>query len=143
LLANPLQIWVNNQDNKGITTRPKLWSRLYEEVAGIAIPASFSAHESDVTANPTDTSMEQHMTPDEQMGFDMGINLQVFEPGVYFSFMEAHVMEHSLYMVEGRGLYWLNHDLIEVQKDDFYLYIPLLPTIFLCHWVGKVSVSVV
>jgi (S)-ureidoglycine aminohydrolase len=117
--------------NKSNLQSRMVWiRRRYEEVSGIAIPAPIFAHESDVPAQPTDTYMEQHLTPYEQMGFDMGINLQVFEPGIYFSFVEAHVMEHGLYMLDGRGLYWLNHDLIEVQKDDFIYMAPFCPQFF-------------
>ncbi len=54
--------------------------RRYEEVEGIAVPDPIIAHESDVPADPTDTYMEQHLTPYEQLGFDMGINLQTFRP---------------------------------------------------------------
>jgi (S)-ureidoglycine aminohydrolase len=104
--------------------------RRYVQAEGIPVPAPIIAHESDVHAEPTDTYMEQHLTPYEQLGFDMGINLQVFDPGVYFSFVEAHVMEHGLYMVNGRGLYWLNHDLIEVQKDDYIYMAPFCPQFF-------------
>ena len=104
--------------------------RRYIKVDGIAVPDPIIAHESDVRADPTDTYMEQHLTPYEQLGFDMGINLQVFDPGVYFSFVEAHVMEHGLYMLYGRGLYWLNHDLIEVQKDDYIYMAPFCPQFF-------------
>jgi (S)-ureidoglycine aminohydrolase len=104
--------------------------RRYEEVLGIAVPAAVVAHESDVPALPTDTYMEQHLTPYEELGFDMGINLQVFDPGVYFSFVEAHVMEHGLYMTKGRGLYWLNRDYIEVQKDDFIYMAPFCPQFY-------------
>lgn len=104
--------------------------RRYVPVEGIAVPQAIVAHESEVRADPTDTYMEQHLTPYEQLGFDMGINLQVFDPGVYFSFVEAHVMEHGLYMLYGRGLYWLNHDLIEVQKDDFIYMAPFCPQFF-------------
>jgi (S)-ureidoglycine aminohydrolase len=104
--------------------------RRYKQVEGIEVPAPIVAHESDVRADPTDTYMEQHLTPYEQLGFDMGINLQVFDPGVYFSFVEAHVMEHGLYMLAGRGLYWLNHDLIETQKDDFIYMAPYCPQFF-------------
>jgi len=104
--------------------------RRYEKVEGIGVPDPIVAHESDVHADPTDTYMEQHLTPYEQMGFDMGINLQVFDPGAYFSFVEAHVMEHGLYMLYGRGLYWLNHELIEVQKDDFIYMAPFCPQFF-------------
>jgi len=117
--------------NKGSALSRVVWiRRRYEEAPGITLPAPILAHESDVTANPTDTYMEQHLTPYEGLGFDMGINLQVFEPGVYFSEVEAHVMEHGLYMVEGRGLYWLNHDLIEVVKDDFIYMAPYCPQFF-------------
>jgi (S)-ureidoglycine aminohydrolase len=114
----------------GDTSRVIWIRRKYEEVNGVSIPEAIIAHESDVPAYPTDTYMEQHLTPYEQMGFDMGINLQTFDPGVYFSFVEAHVMEHGLYMVAGRGLYWLNHDLIEVTKDDFIYMAPYCPQFF-------------
>jgi (S)-ureidoglycine aminohydrolase len=108
-----------------------IWIRRhYLEVDGVNVPGPIVAHESDVPAYPTDTYMEQHLTPYEQMGFDMGINLQTFDPGIYFSFVEAHVMEHGLYMLAGRGLYWLNRDLIETQKDDFIYMAPFCPQFF-------------
>lgn len=117
--------------NEGQVPSRVIWiRRRYEAIAGVAIPDPIIAHESDVPACPTDTYMEQHLTPYEQMGFDMGINLQVFDPGVYFSFVEAHVMEHGLYMLQGQGLYWLNRDLIEVQKDDFIYMAPYCPQFF-------------
>jgi (S)-ureidoglycine aminohydrolase len=117
--------------NRGEALCRAIWiRRRYEMVDGVPVPEPIFAHESDVPAYPTDTYMEQHLTPYEQLGFDMGINLQTFDPGVYFSFVEAHVMEHGLYMVAGRGLYWLNHDLIEVQKDDFIYMAPFCPQFF-------------
>ena len=88
------------------------------------------ANEKDVPGEPVDTYMEQHLTPYEDLGFDMGINLQVFDPGAYFSFVESHVMEHGLYMLYGQGIYWLNRDYIEVQKDDFIYMAPYCPQFF-------------
>ncbi len=117
--------------NKSDALSRVVWiRRRYEEVDGIAIPAPIVANEKDVPAEPVDTYMEQHLTPYEQLGFDMGINLQVFDPGVYFSFVESHVMEHGLYMLYGRGIYWLNRDYIEVQKDDFIYMAPYCPQFF-------------
>ncbi len=117
--------------NNGDALSRVVWiRRRYVEVEGVAVPAPIVAHESDVPAYPTDTYMEQHLTPYEELGFDMGINLQVFDPGVYFSFVEAHVMEHGLYMLYGRGIYWLNQDYIEVQKDDFIYMAPYCPQFF-------------
>jgi len=108
-----------------------LWiRRRYIEVEGIKIPDPIIAHESDVAAEPVDTYMEQHLTPYEQLGFDMGINIQTFEPGIYFSFVESHIMEHGLYMLEGRGIYWLNQDFMEVQKDDFIYMAPFCSQFF-------------
>ncbi len=104
--------------------------RRYEVVEGLAIPEPIVAHESQVKAEPTDTYMEQHLTPYEKPEFDMGINLQVFDPGVYFSFVESHIMEHGLYMVAGRGVYWLNRDFIETQKSDFIYMAPFCPQFF-------------
>jgi len=117
--------------NSGDSLARVIWiRRRYDEVEGVTVPEAIVAHESDVPACPTDTYMEQHLTPYEQIGFDMGINLQTFEPGEYFSFVEAHVMEHGLYMVSGQGLYWLNQDLLEVQQDDFIYMAPYCPQFF-------------
>jgi (S)-ureidoglycine aminohydrolase len=118
-------------NNKSDAMTRLIWiRRRYQEVKGIAVPAAIIAHESDVPAYPTDTYLEQHLTPYAHLNFDMGINLQTFDPGCYFSFVEAHVMEHGLYMLAGRGLYWLNHDLIEVLKDDFIYIAPYCPQFF-------------
>ncbi len=104
--------------------------RRYVKAEGIEIPQAIVANEKDVKGDPVDTYMEQHLTPYEQLGFDMGINLQVFDPGSYFGMVEAHVMEHGLYMLYGRGLYWLNQDLMETQKDDFIYMAPYCPQYF-------------
>jgi (S)-ureidoglycine aminohydrolase len=108
-----------------------IWLRRpYEAVPGINTPDAFIAHESDVPAIPTDTYMEQHLTPYENITFDMGINLQTFEPGVHFSDVEAHVMEHGLYMLAGSGLYWLNQDYLEVTAGDFIYMAPYCPQFY-------------
>ena len=111
--------------NKGSDLSRLIWiRRKYIEVDRLGIPDLIIAHESDVKAEPVDTYMEKHLTPYEDPRFDMGINVQVFDPGVYFTFVESHIMEHGLYMLSGRGIYWLNQDYLEVQKDDFIYMAP-------------------
>ena len=118
-------------NNKGQETCRLIWiRRRFEAVEGLQVPAAIFAHEQDVPAEPTDTYMEKHLTPYEDPRFDMGINLQIFDPGVYFTFVESHVMEHGLYMLAGRGIYWLNRDFIEVQKDDFIYMAPFCPQFY-------------
>lgn len=117
--------------NPGSAGARMLWiRRKYEEVDGIDIPAPLIAHQSDVPAIPTDTYMEQHLTPYENTAFDLGINLQTFEPGVFFSDVEAHVMEHGLYMLAGCGMYWLNRDYMEVTTGDFIYMAPYCPQFY-------------
>lgn len=117
--------------NRAADSAHMIWiRRRYVPAAGISVPKPIVAHESEVVANPTDTYMEQHLTPYEDVAFDMGINLQVFEPGVYFSDVESHIMEHGLYMLYGRGIYWLNGDFIETKQDDFIYMAPYCPQFF-------------
>jgi len=106
--------------NPGATAARVFWlRRRYQPQSGVAVPEPIVSSEQEVLAQPEDTYMEQHLVPYENPGFDMGCNLLTFDPGVYFGFVESHVMEHALYMLAGRGVYWLNGDFIEVQKDDF------------------------
>ncbi|KAA3663797.1 MAG: cupin domain-containing protein [Chloroflexi bacterium] len=126
----PLYVYtlVNNSD---ATTR-MLWLRCrYTEIEGVAIPAPIITNEKDVEAVPEDTYVEKHLIPyDDELGYDMAFNLLIFEPGTHFSFVESHIMEHGLYMLDGRGFYYLNGDMIEVKKDDYIYMAPFCPQYF-------------
>ena len=50
---------------------------------------------------------------------DMHVNIVNFEPGGVIPFPETHVMEHGLYVLEGKAVYLLNNDWVEVQEGDF------------------------
>ncbi len=117
--------------NKSAHLSRILWlRRKYKLAPGLVVPDPIIAHEKDVPAFPEDTYMEQHLVPYENPSFDMGFNLLTFDPGVYFGFVESHIMEHALYMLKGRGIYWLNGDYLEVQKDDFIFMAPFCPQFF-------------
>jgi len=108
-----------------------LWlRRRYMPAKDTDIPGAIIRQEKDIPAFPEDTYMEQHLIPYEDLGFDMGCNLLSFQAGTYFSFVESHIMEHGLYMLQGRGIYWLNGDYVEVQKDDFMYMAPYCPQFF-------------
>ena len=49
----------------------------------------------------------------------VGMALVTFEPGAVIPFAETHVMEHGLYVLEGKAVYRLNEDWVEVQEGDF------------------------
>lgn len=109
-----------------------LWlRRRYVEIEGIAVPDPIITNEKDVEAVPEDTYVEKHLIPyDDELGYDMAFNLLIFEPGTHFGFVESHIMEHGLYMLDGRGFYYLNEDMIEVKKDDYIYMAPFCPQYF-------------
>lgn len=118
-------------NNSEATTRMLWLRRRYIELEGIAIPAPIITNEKDVEALPEDTYVEKHLIPyDDELGYDMAFNLLIFEPGTHFGFVESHIMEHGLYMLDGRGFYYLNEDMIEVTKGDYIYMAPFCPQYF-------------
>ncbi|MBX3098585.1 MAG: (S)-ureidoglycine aminohydrolase [Salinibacterium sp.] len=59
------------------------------------------------------------MLPTDDLAYDMHINIVTFEPGASIPFAETHVMEHGLYVLEGKAVYRLNADWVEVQEGDY------------------------
>jgi (S)-ureidoglycine aminohydrolase len=50
---------------------------------------------------------------------DMHVTVVTFQPGGVIPFEETHVMEHGLYVLEGKAVYKLNQDWVEVEAGDF------------------------
>ena len=100
------------------------WIRkAYQHVEGIDVPEAFVTNEVDVpggempgTAGAWKT--ERFADPDD-VRHDMHVNIVSFEPGGAIPFPETHVMEHGLYVLEGKAVYLLNKDWVEVQEGDF------------------------
>ncbi|MDI3338438.1 bifunctional allantoicase/(S)-ureidoglycine aminohydrolase [Defluviimonas aestuarii] len=100
------------------------WVRkLYEYAPGIAAPKAFVTSDKDVkpVAMP-DTGGRWATTrfadPDD-IAHDMHVNIVTFQPGGVIPFEETHVMEHGLYVLEGKAVYKLNRDWVEVEAGDF------------------------
>lgn len=100
------------------------WVRkVYEDVAGIPRPDPFVTSDADVApvAMP-DTkgrwATTRFVDPGD-MRHDLHVNIVTFEPGGLIPFEETHVMEHGLYVLEGKAVYKLNRDWVEVEAGDF------------------------
>jgi (S)-ureidoglycine aminohydrolase len=97
--------------------------KAYERIDGIDVPPALVTNEADVEgiAMP-DTDgrwkTQRFMDPDD-VRHDMHVNIVSFEPGGVIPFPETHVMEHGLYVLEGKAVYLLNKDWVEVQEGDF------------------------
>jgi (S)-ureidoglycine aminohydrolase len=100
------------------------WVRkAYERVDGIDVPEAFFTNEKDVTPSPMPGTEGRWATtrfvdPDD-VRHDMHVNIVTFEPGAVIPFAETHIMEHGLYVLEGKAVYRLNQDWVEVEAGDF------------------------
>jgi (S)-ureidoglycine aminohydrolase len=110
---------------KNATAKPCTfhWIRKsYDAVEGLAKPAAFVVNERDIKpspmANTTAWSTTRFVDPSD-LRHDMHVSIVNFEPGGVIPFMETHVMEHGLYVLEGKAVYRLNQDWVEVEAGDF------------------------
>ena len=74
-------------------------------------------------------SLLQTLIPDE-MQFDLAMNIFTFDSGFGLPIVETHVMEHGLYFLQGKGLYFLGDRWMEVEAEDFIWMGPYCPQSF-------------
>lgn len=100
------------------------WLRkAYEPAPGLAPPSAFVTSDADVPPIPMpDTdgrwSTTRFVDPAD-LRHDMHVNIVNLEPGAVIPFEETHVMEHGLYVLEGKAVYRLNRDWVEVGPGDY------------------------
>jgi len=58
-------------------------------------------------------STTRFVEPDN-LSHDMHVTIVTLAPGAVIPFLETHVMEHGLYVLQGKGVYRLNQDWVEV-----------------------------
>jgi len=100
------------------------WIRkAYEFVEGLGVPEPFVVNEVDVEPTPMpDTDGKWTTTrfvDPTDLRHDMHVNIVNFQPGGVIPFDETHVMEHGLYVLEGKAVYHLNQDWVEVEAGDY------------------------
>ncbi len=100
------------------------WIRkAYEPVDGVSVPKAFVTHESKhkpvVMPDTKGAWSTTRFVDPADLSHDMHVNIVNFEPGGVIPFAETHVMEHGLYVLEGKAVYRLNNDWVEVEAGDF------------------------
>ncbi|WP_417599650.1 bifunctional allantoicase/(S)-ureidoglycine aminohydrolase [Pararhodobacter oceanensis] len=100
------------------------WIRkLWEPAEGLTRPEAFVSNERDLPKNAMPDTEGRWATTrlidTEDMRHDMHVNVVTFEPGGLIPFEETHVMEHGLYVLQGKASYKLNKDWVEVEAGDF------------------------
>ncbi len=100
------------------------WLRkLYQPAPGLDAPAAFVTNEREIAPVPMPATGGKWATTrfvdPADLGHDMHVNIVTFQPGGLIPFEETHVMEHGLYVLQGKAVYRLNRDWVEVEAGDF------------------------
>lgn len=114
------------------STRLLVLRKRFQAAEGVEPFAAISGHESQVAAEPwadTDKIRLQTLIPDD-LKYDMAMNIFTFTPGYGLPVVETHVMEHGLLFLQGKGVYYLDGEWMEVETDDFVWMGPYCPQSF-------------
>ncbi|HET9899674.1 MAG TPA: bifunctional allantoicase/(S)-ureidoglycine aminohydrolase [Actinomycetes bacterium] len=100
------------------------WIRkAYQRVPDVDLPEAFVTNERDIEPIPMPGTAGAWTTTrfvdQTDVRHDMHVNIVNFEPGGAIPFPETHVMEHGLYVLEGKAVYLLNQQWVEVEAGDF------------------------
>ena len=100
------------------------WIRkIYEAVPGIDVPEPFVSSDGEIDPQPMPDTEGRWSTTrfvnQHDMRHDMHVNIVTLKAGASIPFAETHVMEHGLYVLEGKGVYRLNQDWVEVEAGDY------------------------
>jgi len=95
----------------------------YQAVEGLAAPDPIITSDQATAPNPmpdtNGTWATTRFVDPADLRHDMHVTIVTFEPGGVIPFDETHVMEHGLYVLEGKAVYHLNQDWVEVQAGDY------------------------
>lgn len=61
------------------------------------------------------------------LAYDLAMNIFTFDVGHSLPVTETHVMEHGLYVLQGKGVYFLDGEWMEVEATDFIWMGPFCP----------------
>lgn len=97
-----------------------VFEKKYIPLDGVKPPKVVIGHEDDIEAKPflgDDGARLKTLLPIEP-AFDLAVNIFTYQPGATLPFVEIHVMEHGLQMLQGAGVYRLGDDYMPVAAGD-------------------------
>ena len=101
----------------------------YEKASGVTPAAGLVGNQADAPSSiyyGDPGARLQELLPNE-LSFDMAMNIFTFDTGHSLPITETHVMEHGLYMLQGKGVYFLGDSWMEVEATDFIWMGPFCP----------------
>lgn len=102
------------------TCRLLLIERRYQTLSNTVLPEIVFGQEQDVEGKSFlgDPDARLKTLLPETPAYDMAVNIFTFQPGAALPFVESHVMEHGLLMLQGAGVYRLSQSWYPVEAGD-------------------------
>jgi (S)-ureidoglycine aminohydrolase len=110
-------------------TRLLMLRKRYEPAAGVPMYPPLVGREQQVRGDiyvGDPGARLQVLIPDE-LPYDLAMNIFTFDVGHSLPVTETHVMEHGLYVLQGKGTYFLDDTWMEVEATDFIWMGPFCP----------------
>jgi len=101
-------------------TQITLFQKRYESIRGLPVPEAVIGDAGKVKGTPFlgDPAADLKVLLPDESAFDMAVNIFSYQPGGHLPFVEIHVMEHGLIMLDGQGIYRLEDNWYPVQAGD-------------------------
>jgi (S)-ureidoglycine aminohydrolase len=122
-------------------TQVTLFQKKYVPLPGTAAPRPIVGSASRIKGEPflgDPAANLQVLLPDDP-SFDFAVNRFSYVPGGHLPYVEVHVMEHGLIMLEGQGVYRLEDQWYPVRAGDAIWMAPYCPQWFVA--MGKKPAS--
>ncbi len=122
-------------------TQLLVFQKRFQPLAGAAVPELIVGAAADIPGQPflgNEDARLQVLLPDRPE-FDLAVNIFTYQPGATLPFVETHIMEHGLLMLQGQGIYRLDADWHPVQAGDVIWMAPYCPQWFVA--MGKTPAS--
>jgi (S)-ureidoglycine aminohydrolase len=97
-----------------------VFEKVYVPLPNTPAPRVIIGHEDDVEAKAFlgDPDARLKTLLPIEPAFDLAVNIFTYQPGATLPFVEIHVMEHGLQMLQGSGVYRLGEDYMPVAAGD-------------------------
>jgi (S)-ureidoglycine aminohydrolase len=122
-------------------TKVTVFQKYFDEIEDVPGPAPVFGNAKDIEGVPflgdPDARLKT-LLPDTP-SFDMAVNLFTYQSGARLPFVETHIMEHGLIMLEGEGVYRLENSWYPVAAGDAIWMAPYCPQWFVAMGKGPAS----
>jgi (S)-ureidoglycine aminohydrolase len=109
-----------------------VFEKRFTPKTGLDAPKKLFGHAQNIESQPFlgDPDARLQVLLPESPDFDLAMNIFTFQPGATLPFVETHIMEHGLLMLDGGGIYRLNHNWYPVAAGDCLWMAPFCPQWF-------------